>query len=157
MYTDYKFRNTVPLSVIKRLFLLGSHCRTIQWNGGAGLRVLMDRLLRREEGEGQEDYELRFLGMDTWDNISLRHRYRAWLFCELPKQFARTDQRSKEALFYRIFWLLSEYDLPTCWTGQWGPLGTPTNRWQFYLQAYPMFAVRTSALGYSMMFRGDAD
>lgn len=111
-----------------------------------GLWPVMGRILEPNLvwGETADKYLHRFMGLNPSKFQS--NNFAEWVFGHIPLAFRRDRRVEMLELAYRIFFLLSEYDIPARWSCNWSDKDSPFIR--FCHQSYGYLSVRASAVSY---------
>lgn len=136
------FRNSVGTEVIDRLYALAgqlekSNSNMAIWGNKYNPdRVPFYRMLPANTHELWDLYTYRFMGLDP--NIAAHHQWHHWLFDPKWSLFAANSHN----LAYRIYFLLSEFDVPHL---------TVENRidWRRLHNLFPMYQVQDSASSFA--------
>ena len=127
---ELPYRNRQDLTVLNRVYRLGvtlSHPLT-----QTKCRQYVNKIW--PEGRGETRWRQALLGLDHMDDP-----YATWLFA--PLWGVDRDPQWRQTMAYRIFHLLSEYDIPDFWQDQRMTL----RDWKFLVKCYPMIRLQMQA------------
>lgn len=124
------YRNGHSSVVLHRLFALARSLERVKYDS---FRRAMADVYWPKQSENGDDYLIRFMDSDD-------PKYLSWLFDDC---WLNHDTWAKD-MSYRIYWLLSEFDIPKEWDNC--PLEVP--RWRYLTKQYSFRVIYESAVSF---------